>query len=459
MKTITHTSLFHLLILLFAVSIIFVSCKKDTDVLNASAQDQEDLLNGYYSDTATMIAHTINVDSVVSFSDNIKFLGSNQDPVFGRTDVSLYTKFSIPNNLVGVSFPDANLVSSEIIIAVKSLDFVGDYQCPLTYEVFDMNQNIPATQSYFSKPKNWYNSANLLASRTCSFDVINGLFVVRIPINSTYGAAILNNPQYLTDNTTMQSTYKGFYITCKSTNLNPVGAQGVIAKLDLENAVSGFYLNYQEGEISSSKATKVFKFPFSGTDVVRFNEFKHDASSGAHNLLTQQLQGDSAKGSQGLFLQGLGGVKVKFQIPFLSNFVSQHKISVNQAQIRFKVDQGINGSDGKYGAPLKLAVLAMDSASREIFTFDQLSSSDFLRYYGGSYDSDNKEYVFNISRDIQAIMNGSKKNWGFYLVVADGDRAYTVRRDDRSERIVIGGSASALYKPVFKLTYTPLVND
>jgi len=446
-------------ILLFAVSLVSLSCKKDTDILNASAQDQTDVLNGIYSDTATMIAHTINVDSVISFNDNIKFLGSNQDPVFGRTDVSLYTKFSIPNNLVGVSFPDANLVSSEIVIAVKSLDFVGDYQCPLTYEVFEMNQNVAATQSYFSKPKNWHNPNNLLASRTCSFDIINGLFVVRIPVNSTYAAAILNNPQYLIDNTTLQNTYKGFYITCKSTNLNPVGLQGVIAKLDLENALSGFYLNYQEGDISASKQTKVFKFPFSGANVIRFNEFKHDQISGAHNLLTQQLQGDSAKGSQGLFLQGLGGVKVKFQIPFLKNFASQHKISVNQAQIRFKVDQGISGSDGKYGAPLKLAVLAMDSASREIFTYDQISSSDFLRYYGGSYDSDNREYVFNISRDIQAIMNGTKKNWGFYLVVADGDRAYTVRRDDRSERIVIGGSASALYKPVFKLTYTSLEND
>lgn len=447
------------MILPFALSLTTVSCKKDTDVLNASAQDQEDLLTGYYSDTATMIAHSIVVDSVVSFNDATKFIGSNQDPVFGRTDVSLYTKFSIPNNLVGVSFPDANLVSSEIIIAVKSLDFVGDYKCPLTYEVFEMNQNIPDDKIYYSKQKNWYNNSNLLASRTCSFDVINGLFVVRIPVNSTYGAAILNNPQFLTDNTTLQNTYKGFYITCKSSNLNPVGAQGVIAKLDLDNALSGFYLYYQEGEVSASKQTKTFKFPFSGADVVRFNEFKHDMLSGAHNLLTQQIQGDSAKGSQGLFLQGLGGVKVKFKIPFLTNYTSKHKISVNQAQIRFRVDQGISGSDGKYLAPSKLAVLAMDSTSREIFTFDQISSSDFARYYGGTYDSESREYVFNISRDVQAIMNGTKKNWGFYLVVADGDRSFAVRRDDRPERIVIGGSANSLYKPVFKLTYTPFDND
>jgi hypothetical protein len=56
-------------------------------------------------------------------------------------------------------------------------------------------------------------------------------------------------------------------------------------------------------------------------------------------------------------------------------------------------------------------------------------------------------------------MNGVKKNYGYYLVVADGDPAYAARRDDRAERVVIGSSASTSYKPVLKLTYTPFTND
>jgi hypothetical protein len=456
LKTILHTYFFRALFLIGAALIIFSSCKKDKDVLGSGVQDDSDVLGAEYTDTISMTAHTVDIDSVASFNDGIKFLGSNQDPVFGRTDVSLYTKFSI--NSVFVSFPNANLVSSEIVIAVKSLDFVGNYQTPLTYQVFEMNQNVPSGKVYYSNPKNWYTPSSMIASRTGTFDVINGTLVVRLPVNSTYAAAILNNPQYLVDNTIFQNTYKGFYITTKSSNLNPVGAQGVIAKLDLDNALSGFYLYYQEGEISASKETKSFRFPFNGGEVMRFNEFVHTPASGAHNLLNQQLQGDTAKGKEALFLQGLGGAKVKFQVPYLLNFVKDHKISVNQAEIRFKVDLGINGTDGNYYPPLKLALLSMDSASNEIFTYDQLSSLDFARY-GGSYDSNTHEYVFNISREIQIIMNGTKKNRGFYLVVGDGDRTYAVRRDDRSERVVIGGTGSSLYKPVFKLTYTPFVND
>lgn len=451
---------FHITLLITA----FISCKKDKTVMGTNVQDQSDVLGAKYSDTITMIAHTIDVDSVRSLNDAIKFIGSNQDPVFGRTDVSLYTKFA--TDKVGLAFPNANLVSAEIVIAVKSLDFVGDYLCPLNYQVFQMNQNIPATEvtsgivygkSYYSTSKNWYNPSNLIGSRTHTFDLINGTLVVRIPLDHTYGSAILNNPQYLVDNTTMQNTYKGFYITTKSTALNPVSAQGVISKLDLENALSGLFLYYQEGEISASKETKVERFKFSGSEVVRFNEFKHDHTSGANNLLVQQLQGDTAKGSQALFLQGLGGVKVKLQIPYLTNFIKDQQISVNQAKIRFKVEQTLTGTDGKYARPPHLALFAMDSVGTEIFTFDQLSSLDFARY-DGNYDAPSQEYIFNISREIQAILNGKKKNYGYYLVLANGDPAYAARRDDRGERVVISGHGTT-FKPIFELTYTPFTKE
>lgn len=446
-----------LAVLVFAF--VFSSCKKDSDVLGANVQDQDDVLNAKYSDTATVKAYTFKVDSVISFNDGTKFIGSNQDPVFGRTDVSLYTKFSIPNNITNVSFgDDANLVSSEIILAVKSLDFVGDYQTPLTYQLYEMNKEISNTQINYSNNNSLYNSSNLLGSFTGTVESMDGLLVIRIPVNQAYAAAILTNPFYLTNNTIFQSTYKGFYLTTKSTNLNPNNNQGAITKIDLDNAKSGFYLYYQNGTISSSKETKTFRFPFNGSNVVRFNQFEYKYLNGGSSLLTNQLQGNTSVGSQGLYLKGLGGTKVKVEFPFLKNYVSQKKISVNKAEIVFKVDQGLNGNDPKYNPPLKLAILAVDSLNRETYTVEQTNSIDLNRY-GGSYDSDKKEYVFNIARDIQAIMNGTKKNLGYYLVIANGDPTYTIRRDDRSERVVIGGSGSALYKPTIRLTYIPYEND
>ncbi|MBK6985382.1 MAG: DUF4270 family protein [Bacteroidetes bacterium] len=47
---------------------------------------------------------TQSVASVRTYNDQYKYLGSNLDPVFGRTDASIYTNFSISNNLTNISF-------------------------------------------------------------------------------------------------------------------------------------------------------------------------------------------------------------------------------------------------------------------------------------------------------------------------------------------------------------------
>lgn len=453
-----YTKAFIFIILVLVLPFVF-ACKKDKNILGSDVQSKDDVLNAQFSDTSTIYAHTVAIDSIASLNDNIKFLGSNQDPVFGRTDVSLYTKCALPNNITNVSFgEDANLVNAEIRLAIRSLDFHGDYSTPLTYHVYEMNTNINADKFYFTNNNSYVNYNNLLGTFTGTFSNVDGTLVIAIPINSTYAKSILNNPQYLLNNTVFQSTFKGFYITCASSNLNPTSTQGVIAKFDLESALSGFYLYYQNGTYSPTKETKNFKFTFSGSNVVRFNEIKHKFNDGATNLLTAQLQGDTAKGAEALYLKGLGGLKVKIKIPYLLNFVSKNKVSINRAELRIKADVVKNGSDIKYPAPAKLALLGIDSTGKEIFTYDQTNTIDFAKY-GGTYDYTNNEYVFNIARDVQNIMNGKKKNYGYYLVVTDPDPAYTARRDSYQQRIVLAGMANALNKPVFKITYTPFVND
>jgi hypothetical protein len=73
--------------------------------------------------------------------------------------------------------------------------------------------------------------------------------------------------------------------------------------------------------------------------------------------------------------------------------------------------------------------------------------------YGGNYDATNKQYVFNIARQIQKILNG-ETDYGFYLVNASPNKSFVIRRDNRLERVVIGGKITPItYKPIFKVTY------
>ena len=102
--------------------------------------------------------------------------------------------------------------------------------------------------------------------------------------------------------------------------------------------------------------------------------------------------------------------------------------------------------------PSSLALIACASDGTEELVYDQLEASDFVKY-GGAYNATNKQYVFNIARQMQKIITGKIKNYGFYLVNSRPNVAYVARRDDRLQRVVIGGKNNVNYKPVFKVTY------
>ncbi len=430
-------------------------------------QPERDDINATFCDTATITAYTVKVDTIASFNDQYKFLGSNQDPTFGRMDVGLYLNANIQNGVTGTSFgDDANLVSAEIILAITSLNFIGDQSTPLTYSVFALDSALHNNKLYYSNKDSLHNRNSLLGVFTGTYSVLDGKLVLRIPIDNNYAKSILNNPQYLTDNSTFINTYKGFYITSEGSNLSPgtsPSTQGVIGRFNLADALSGFYLRYQKGTPSASKDELSYKFNFSGTSAVRFNTVKYQPSQGGNYLLYQQILGNKTLGKQDLFLKGLAGARVNIQLPFLDylkSYADSFPIAINRAEFIFNLDPSFAAFIGTalYYTPPKLALLPLDSVGKEIYAVDQLSSTDYLRY-GGSFDPTNNRYVFNLARHVQAIINKKKKNYGFHLVVADPDPTIVVRRDNYGERVILCGNNNATLKPTFNLSFIKYTHD
>lgn len=447
---------------IFSAAVLALSlsaCKKDHSVLGADVQPEDDVLQTSFSDTTRMFLHTIDHKPTFCFPSETKFLGSNQDPHFGRTDVGLYTNFIIPNSITNVSFGnDANLVSAEIILAVPSIDFVGDLSV-MDYSVFPIVTALSTSSVYFTSNDSLHDKNLVLGTYTGTYSVINGKLALRIPVDFNYAKAILNNPQYLSDNATLLSTYKGFYISAKGTSLNPLTKQGTISRFNLNDALSGFYLYYQNGTPSAVKENKTFRLAFSGSGSVKFNSVKYSPTSGGNSLLLSQFNNtDSTAGNDNLFLKGLGGTKLKLYMPSLKSYADSFKIAVNRAEVVLNIDPAFTSPNGQYFAPASLALLAIDSLNRENFVLDQLSSIDAARY-NGLYDEEGKRYVFNIARHVQAIMNGKKKNYGFYVVVADPSLLSTVKRDNFSERVILAGINNSTLKPRFNLSYIKFKND
>jgi len=429
-----------------------ISCKKKAEpTLGTDVQPEADALFSLISDSTTLQIHTIKHDSSRSYQDQYKYLGANQDPVFGRTNASIFTNISLPNSVSNISFGEDAILDSAELILTFTQSFVGDSTTPLLYQIHQLTQSPDRTKSYYLHNTIPY-SSSLLCNVTRRTTKTSGFYTIRLPLNSAFASAVLTNPLYLINNTTFQSTYKGFYITAKNSNLTP-SAQGALMKIDLDNAVSGMYLYYHNGVPSSSKEPKSYRFPFSGDNSSRFNSIQFDYLSGGNSSLIDQIQNnDTAKGKQNLFLKGLAGTKNIIRLPYLKNYSDSCPVAVNRAEMVFRVDQSFIAATGNYEPPLKISLVAVDENGKEIYVKDQFYNNDLIRF-GGSYDPVNKYYIFNIARHVQDIMAGKLKNYGFYLVLADPDKIYVARRDNKAERVVFGGINNILYKPSFRLTY------
>jgi hypothetical protein len=435
--------------LLFFFSVLyFASCKKDHSVLGVDVQPDNDKLSAEIAQNFPVYAHTIGYDSIVSVGDRYKYLGCNDDPLMGKTEVDLYLNPSLPNS--NIEFPpNATLSSAEIVLTRLVVDdgnawYQGQLGASLSYSVYPLDSSLNVNRFYYSSNDRLHNKNQLIGTGTSSLSVYSGVEAIRIPVNTTFAANILQDKSSLATNAAFQSAYKGFYIKAAITT-----AEGVIFRYDIKDVVSGFYLYYFNSD--TSKILNTFRFGFDGSGCTAYNTVKFSPS----NIVQQQINGDTALGAQQLYLKGLGATRLKVQIPFLKNYGDTFDVSVNRAEVIFNIDQSIAGSSGTYNYPQLLSLVALDSTGKEILVQDQRNSS-YITRYDGRWDQANMRYAFNIPMHAQAILKGARKNYGFHLVMADPTLAG--RRDNYIERVVLAGSSQAIH-PVFNISFTRLKHD
>lgn len=445
--------------LLIAGLILFVTaCKKDHNVLGVDVQPSTDELNAENRQNLEVTAHSLPYDSIASFNDKYKFIGSNNDPYFGRTDIGIYLNANI--SVSDLNFgAGSTLSSAEFVFVLDPLEYAGDKTAALTYSVFEMESNMNPLEIYFTSDMRRHKSTPVSVYTTTYSVSSSGLPVLRIPLDSAYATALMHDTPNLTSNDVFQQKYKGYYIAAALQGSN----EGVIFKADLEADESGMFLHYKP---DPSKDTIVdFKFTFTGTAASKYNTVKYTPKQ----VIKDQFQ-DSTLGATNLYIKGMGASKLKLEIPFLKNYSDSFKIAVNRAEVVLYVDPAFS-SAGRYFAPPKLVLLSIDSLRRETYVQDLLSTTDYARY-DGSYNESINGYVFNIAREAQLIFNGKKKNRGFYVVAANADitlrTAYAtaiskellpIRRDNYYQRVILAGSNNAQLKPRFNLNYIRFKND
>ena len=389
---------------------LFSSCKKDPYEIGLDLLPGTDTLNISSNDSTSIIAYSVLQDSIRTDKTSTFALGSLMDPVFGVTTASFYSQFRPSTD--SYSFGQ-NPVLDSIVLSIQYSSIYGNPNTLQSLKVYEVSEKLDPVLSYYSK-----RSAGIypimLANKTFRPAPKDSVTVygkkvaphLRINLNqytNYLGNKIISAPTAILNDVNSFSEYmRGLYI--ESAKVNYSGALVIFNPLGTETKLVVYYHNQDVGDSLHCDLPIV-------SASARFTHIDHNNYLDVSPEFKRQvLNHDTTLGKSQLFLQGLGGVKIKVRMPFLSNFVKKGPIAVNSALLILK---NIT-TDTSYAPPLSLTLMKVDSAGYNSFLIDENEGPE---YFGGVYNKTARTYSFRITRYVQSILSGKSKNLDLYVMV------------------------------------------
>ncbi|MCD6067466.1 MAG: hypothetical protein K0S33_2292 [Bacteroidetes bacterium] len=448
-----RTSIYSIFI---ALAFFTASCKKSNSDIGRDILPEGDILGATYCDTATVICYTVTDDSLrtdESYIGNISnLIGTIADPVFGRTDASIYVNLSNPNNRIGIGFGSEPKLDSVVLsLAYEKNAWYGDKDDALNFNVYRLTESIYYDSAYYSYSRIAHDSLNDLTyfgtGKTSKIDAVTDTYDgddkkaphLRIRLKNEVGQEFMDDTSKLANTTALRNAFKGLCITTKHT---AVGSNdfGVIGYFDLTNPLSRLTIYYHKGTNLATATT--LDLSLYGT--TRFNHYDYDRTN-IDPAYAQQLNGNTSTGATNVFIQGMGNSKIKIVFPYLKHFSDSGKIAVNRAEVVFKVDKSSTYyNSNKYFVPGRMALEGLyDNGTLFPLSIDQNSN---LSGNWGFYDSNNSQFSFPIGFSAQKIANGDYTNLNYSMRL--------FQHQANPARVVLGGKNNAAYPAKLKLWYT-----
>lgn len=437
--------------------ILLVSCKKTDSDVGKDILPEEDILGATYCDTASITAYSILDDSIRTDESYVgsvaNLIGSIVDPVFGRTDASVFVNLSNPNNTTNLGFgSDPKLDSVVLMLAYQKDVYYGDLTDPLQLNVYRLTEPLYYDSSYYSYTQKacdyaqdlTYSGSGKTTGYAPSTEVYDGDTKyaphLRVRLKNEVGQQFMDDTTKLASTTTLQAFFNGIQITTKNTVISG-NDYGVIGYFDLTSPLSKVSIYYHNGTNLTIKRIDLTMTSSSA----KYNHYQHDYTNAAPEYKSQLDESNTTNGNANLFMQGMASSKIKIAFPQIKHFSDSGKIAVNKAEIVFKVDKSANYFDAaKFFIPGRMALEGLTSANvTQSLAIDQ---SYDLSGQWGYYDSDNSEFHFPVSYSLQKMANGEYSDFKFTMRL--------FQHHTNPARVVLGGKNNSTYPAKLKIWYT-----
>jgi hypothetical protein len=362
----------------------FSSCT-DPQIIGLELQPEGDQISiSSLDDTGLLNVQTIAGEVIQSDEALYSLLGIYDSPEFGLSRAGFSTQLLLAEN--DVVFSDTLSLDSAVLSLVYS-GYYGDISKELKMMVKELTEDIDIDSTYFSD----YSVSTQELSSPFEMSFVPDPAAIITTEEDTVGVAKLTvrlddlgqrifnaGSTDLQDNESFTSFFKGLNFSIDSTN----------------QSASVLYFNLRD---SDSKFTLYFDNGTSydliiGTSAARINHFKLDKN------IPLDFYG----------VQSMGGPKL--EVSFADINLLKEELegkAINNAKMIFSV----GAIDDIYGYHTDMSLVRVDTDGELFFLSDSFTGD-----FGGTVDSDNQTYTFQIRKFLQEVMDGSHINESLYLL-------------------------------------------
>ncbi len=436
-----YKTIFKTLLILFISAVVFIGCKKPEDIGQKVVALPGEKLNVHFTDTVSIISHSFLQDSIQTKSASEQLLGGIFDPVFGSTSAGIYTQFRLDENNLDFG---SNPKLDSIVLGFDYAGFYGDTSAVQHIKVYRLEGDMSVDSVYFSN-SSVQTAVNPIFDKDVVFDLKDSVVLVggkvrphlRLRLDPSFGDDILSKSGQveLSNNESFLKFMKGLYVVAGKKDNG-----GGLAYMDLNSIFSQLTLYYHNDDKDS-----LFKHFVINRNCAFFSTFNHfNYQNASTEFKNQVILKDSSLGDNVFYLQPTGGVRTYLNFPYLKNFISQHQIAIQQANLIVNIDPSSDTT--AYPAPKRISVVGINEKGQNIFLTDYYEGG---AYYGGQYEPSKNQYVFNITHSIQELLLGTSKVVGFRLIIS-GEAVL-------GNRAILQGNKAGSRNTRLRLYYTDVI--
>ena len=367
-------------------------------------------------------------------------MGSYHDPVFGTSTAGFYVQFRLSEN--NVSFGTNPVVDSIVLSLEYDGGYYGDLTTVQSARVFEVNEIFLIDSNYYSFNRFDCYSQDLYTGHfkpnlkdSVQIDTLMYPPQLRLRLDNSLAQKFLNaSAANLSDNPNFLLYFKGLYVVA-----DPVAVNGAVINFDLLSANSKLTLYYHNDAHDSLAYSFVIN-----ENSARVNTFDHYGYSGANHDLQMQIGGDTARGEQNLFVQGMCGLKTFIRIPDLRPLLNNGNVVINKAELVITPTPSLLNS---YAQPDQLTLSLINDDGSLSYLPDQYYGT---AYFGGTYNTSDGNYRFNIATFIQYLVRNYKDNVGRGLYLGMSGSAIN------AGRLAFNGPRTGSSNLRLEITYTKI---